>query len=204
MFQRTTSLLLFVLVGALVVGRSGATLADEATGTITGTVAAKPSKFLPETVVYLQNVTGKSVSAKKRTIEMNQEGLQFVPHILIIEIGDTVKFLNSDKVDHNVMSPDGEKYDLGTWGEGQAKSRKFKKAGVYSTLCQLHPEMHAFIFVGQNRYAAIVDASGSFTIDKVPAGTYQLAIWNSHLKAPSQPITVESGKTQKVQFKLKR
>ena len=190
-----------VLVGGLIATTSRPALAGAA-GTISGTVAAKPSKFLPETVVYLKKVTGAKRVA--RTVEVNQKGMQFLPHITLIVEGDTVEFKNSDKVDHNVMSPDGEKYDLGTWGEGKRKSRTFAKAGVYTQLCQLHPEMLAFVFVGQNPYAAVVDASGAFTISDVPPGTYTIEIWNSHLKAPSQTVTVTTGKPQAVKFQLTR
>jgi plastocyanin len=173
--------------------------ADVSKGTITGTVEAKPSKFLPETVVYLVNVPGKWPA---QTLEIDQKGMTFDPHILIITVGDSVQFHNHDKVDHNVFSPDGG-YDLGTWGFNKSIVHAFDKAGVYSHLCKVHPEMLAYVFVGQNPYAAVVDDKGNFTIDGVPPGTYELAVWNSHLKAVAQKITVKAGK-QTAHFALKR
>ena len=161
-----------------------------ADGKITGTVDAKPSKFLKDSIVYVKNVPATKLTAK--TVEVDQKGMEFVPHIALVAVGDTVKFENHDKVDHNVMSSEGG-YDLGTWGGGQEKEHTFKGEGVFAQVCKLHPEMLAYVFVGQNRFATTVDDKGNFTIDGVPAGTYELAIWNPKLKAASQKVTVATG-----------
>jgi plastocyanin len=177
-----------------------ATAHADVTGTITGTVDAKPAKFLGETVVYLEDVTVKHTA---KTVMMDQQGMAFSPMIVIVTIGDTVTFMNHDKVQHNVMSPDSN-YDLGAWGENESKSYTFKTKGVFAQLCRLHPEMHGWVFVGQNSFATTVDASGNFTIANVPAGTYTISIWNSHLKAASQKVTVKASAKQAVTFSLKR
>ncbi|MBV8757642.1 MAG: hypothetical protein JO257_10215 [Deltaproteobacteria bacterium] len=171
-----------------------------ADGKITGTVDAKPSKFLKDTIVYIKSVPNTKLTAK--TINIDQKGMEFAPRIALLAVGDSVKFENHDKVDHNVMSTDGG-YDLGTWGGGQEKQHAFKVEGVFAQVCKLHPEMLAYVFVGQNRFASTVDDKGSFTIDGVPAGTYELAIWNPKLKASSQKVTVADG-TATAKFSLTR
>lgn len=187
-----------VMLAAVVVASSPASAFAD--GKITGTVEAKPSKFLKDTIVYVKEVPSTKLTPK--TVVVDQKGMTFLPHIVLIAVGDTVKFHNADKFDHNVMSPDGG-YDLGTWGFDQAKEHAFKTQGVFGQVCKLHPEMLGYIFVGQNRLAAIVDDKGSFTIDGVPDGTYQLVIWNPKLKAPSQKVTV-AGTSTAAQFSLKR
>ena len=176
-----------ILATALVGTFAGPAFAD---GSITGTVDAKPSKFLANTIVYVKEVPNAKLAAQ--SFEIDQMGMEFKPHIVIAGVGDTVKFHNHDKVDHNVMSPEG-KYDLGTWGLGQSKEHQFKTAGVFGQVCKIHPEMLAYVFVGQNRFAAIVDDKGNFTIPGVPAGTYELDVWNPKLKAAAQKITVGTG-----------
>jgi plastocyanin len=176
------------------------TLAWADGGTISGTVTAKPAKVLPETVVYLKKVPGKPA---KRTVEIDQKGMEFVPHIVTIAIGDTVKFENHDKVQHTVLSPEGG-YDLGSWGAGESRSQKFSKAGVFSQVCKIHPEMLGYVFVGQNDFAVVVADDGSFSLTGVPAGTYELDVWNSKLKASGQKVTVTDGGTTSASFELKR
>ena len=168
-------------------------------GTISGTVDAKPSKFLKDTIVYVKSAP---VKVTPKTFEIDQKNMEFDPHIVLLAVGDTVKFHNHDKVDHNVNSPEGG-YDLGAWGLGQTKEQTFKTPGVFAQVCKLHPEMLAYVFVGQNRFAATVDDQGSFTIDGVPAGSYELEVWNPKLKAPAQHVTVGDGATT-AKFSLTR
>jgi plastocyanin len=171
-------------------------------GTISGKVDATPAKYLANTVVYLKSVPG---TFTPRTVSMDQQGLKFVPAILAITQGDTVKFLNHDNVAHNVYSPDGEAYNLGSFKPNQEASYTFTKAGAYSQLCSIHPEMLAYIFVGQNPYSAVVDAKGEYVIKDVPPGTYQLAVWNADkLKAPEKSVTVTAGKTEQENISIKR
>jgi len=118
--------------------------------------------------------------------------MEFKPHILLIGVGDTVRFQNHDKVDHNVMSHDGA-YDLGTRGAGSSMEHVFTTPGVFGQVCKIHPEMLAYIFVGQNRFASTVDDKGNFTISGLPAGTYELDVWNPKLKAAAQKIVVGAG-----------
>ncbi len=172
---------------ALVCVFAGASSAD---GSISGVVEAKPSKFLPDTIVYVKEVSGTKLTPK--VFEVDQQGMEFKPHLVLAVVGDTVKFQNHDKVDHNVMSPDGH-YDLGVWGSGQAKEHVFTTAGVFGQVCKLHPEMLAYVFVGQNRFASTVDAKGAFQLSGLPPGTYELDVWNPKLKAAAQKITVTSG-----------
>ena len=162
-------------------------------GSITGIIDAKPSKFLKDTIVYVKHVDGQKADAK--TVEIDQKGMEFSPHIVLLVSGDTVKFHNHDKVDHSVFSTDGG-YDLGAWGPGQDKDHKFTTEGVFAQVCKLHPEMLAYVFVGQNRFATTVDATtGAFTIAGLPSGSYELDVWNPKLKGAAQKITVGDGAT---------
>ena len=172
-----------------------------ADGTISGSVDAKPSKFLKDTIVYVKAIPGAKLAPK--TFEIDQKGMEFEPHIVLTAVGDTVKFHNHDKVDHNVTSPSGG-YDLGSWGTGGVKDHVFKAEGVFEQTCKLHPEMLAYVFVGQNRAAAQVDDKGNFTITGVPAGTYELQVWNPKLKAAAQKVVVTDGGKTDAHFAIAR
>ena len=170
------------------------------TGSISGKVDVTPAKYADETVVYLKDAKPSA----PRTVHMDQKALKFLPKVLVVAKGDTVKFLNHDTVAHNVYSPDGEAYNLGTFKPNEDRSHTFDQEGAYSQLCSIHPEMLAFIFVAPSPLAAAVDAKGNYTIKDVPPGSYKLAVWNSHLKTPDKPVTVSAGKATTADFSLKR
>jgi plastocyanin len=165
---------------------------------------ANKTKYKANTVVFIEKADG-NFKAPSKNSEMNQKNLTFVPHVLPILAGTTVNFLNNDDVLHNVFSPDAccNKFNLGSWKKGEVKTHKYDKAGCNSVLlCNVHPEMEAYVIVLQNPYFAITDRDGNFSIKNVPAGKYTLKVWNEKLKAPSQEVTVK-GKVD-VSFQLKK
>jgi plastocyanin len=148
-------------------------------GTITGTVKIKGDA--PPAVVYVDTASGTFAPPKDHA-HIDQKGMTFTPYLLPILVGTTVDFQNSDKVNHNVFSPDNEGYNLGTWPKGESRSYTFKKAGVYAQLCSIHPEMEAFVIVLSNPYFAVADKDGKFTINDVPDGHYSLKVFAKKLK----------------------
>jgi hypothetical protein len=49
-----------------------------------------------------------------------------------------------------------------------------------------------------------VDGKGHFTLSGVPAGTYTLSVWNTHLKSPDKSVTIAAGQTVTEKLSLKR
>ncbi len=193
----------FVLAAGVIVFPAAAAAQG---GTITGTVKAPGQPTAAGAVVYVEQATGTFTPPANPAAEMNQQNMQFAPHVLPVVVGSTVRFLNSDSVSHNIFSPDHEKYNLGTWGKGQDKTHTFSKCAkfpcVYTQLCMIHPEMEGFVVVLQNPYFAVTDAAGNYTIKDVPAGKYTLGVWQEKLKGKPEPVTVEAGKSVTADFAL--
>lgn len=168
-------------------------------GTIEGSVkGAAPG----DAVVYVVKADGTFAPAAPA--KMDQKNMKFTPHVLPIVAGTTVKFLNSDTTQHNVFTPDYDKYNLGTWPQGQTKDHVFascaKAPCVYTQLCRIHPEMEAFVVVLQNPYFAVVDAQGHYKIDNVPPGSYSVAVWAPKGKAAPKTIAVDAAKPATADF----
>jgi plastocyanin len=178
------------------------TLASAQTGVITGHVDAVPARFLGETVVFLKLKVAPS--GPPRHVTIDQKGMRFTPHVTLIEVGDSVEFTNHDAVEHNVFTPDNEGYNLGMIKPNSAGRYTFEHPGVYMQLCSVHAEMLAYVFVGESPHHAVVDAAGNFRLEHVPTGSYEIAIWNSHLKAAEQRVMVVEGKPAIVNFEIKR
>ena len=180
--------------------------AGAAGSTISGTVKITGLASNADAVVYVQQAPGTFPAGKPA--DMDQRKMQFVPHVLPIVAGATVKFLNSDPTPHNVFSPDNEKYNLGTWPQGQTKDYVFSKCTkppcVYTQLGRVHPEMEGYIVVLQNPFFAVTSKDGHYQIDNVPPGSYTLAVWHSKAKTQPKPVTVEAGKPATADFTLGR
>ena len=173
---------------------------------ITGTVKVTGLASNADAVVYVQQAPGTFPPGKP--VVLDQTKMQFIPHVLPVIAGTTVKFLNSDPTPHNVFSPDNEKYNLGTWPQGQSKDYAFTKCAktpcVYTQLCRVHPEMEGYVVVLQNPFFAVSNKEGHYEIENVPPGSYTLAVWHTRGKAQPKPVTVDAGKPATVDFVLAR
>jgi plastocyanin len=164
-----------------------------------GTIKGKVSGVSGESVVYIEAVSGKTFPAPTSHASMDQKGLLFQPHILVVQQGTTVEFQNSDTVAHNVAwsSVGGNKklaHNMGTWPKGEMRSFKFDNAGAIPLMCYVHPEMSAYIIVSPTPYFATSDKSGEYKIDNVPDGNYTVTAWNEGAKSQSKSLT-SSGET---------
>ena len=160
-----------------------------------GTIHGKVSGVKSESVVYVEAIAGKTFPASTEHMTIDQKGLMFVPHIAAVEQGTTVEFLNSDSVAHNVFWPSisGNKkmsHNMGTWPTGEQRSFKFDSPGVVPLLCNVHPEMSAYVVVSPTPYFALADADGNYKLSDVPNGSYTVSAWHEGMKTTSKPVAV--------------
>jgi len=163
-------------------------------GDIEGKVAGMKGK----SVVYVDAIAGKTFPAPKDHPVMDQKGLMFSPHILVVQQGTTVEFLNSDTVQHNAFwtAISGDKkagHNLGTWPKGEKRPFAFAKAGVVPVLCNVHPEMTGYVIVSPTPYFASTDEGGNYKIKNVPDGSYTVTAWHEGAKNQSKQVTVSAG-----------
>lgn len=178
-------------------------------GDIVGNVTTKGARDNSNAVVYVKHIEGKALKVPKEHAMMDQRNLKFVPHVLPIQVGTTVEFRNSDDVLHNVFTPSraGDKFNLGTWGKGKVKTYTFNRLGEVVLLCNIHPEMEAFIVVLPMPYFAKTNKEGHYIIENVPPGNYVLKVWHEKLRrsVPKEiaVIVPETGEIE-VSFELSR
>jgi plastocyanin len=162
-------------------------------GDIQGKVACKGVRNSADAVVYVDAIAGKTFPAPAEHAKIDQKNMQFSPHVLPVVSGTTVDFLNSDAVLHNVFSPDAcsDRFNLGTWPQGQTKSFTFKHACFAGLLCKVHPEMEGFVAVLPTPYYAVTAADGSYAIKGVPDGSYTVKVWHPRLKGTQKSVAVK-------------
>jgi plastocyanin len=130
------------------------------------------------------------------TAVLDQRGMRFDNDLIVIPVGSTVQFLNSDPIFHNVFSlSKAQPFDLGYYPRGQSRSIQFKHAGVVQVYCHIHANMYAAIVVTRSPWFAKPASDGSFAWDGVPAGHYRLTAWHKIAGLYTTEITVpETGK----------
>jgi plastocyanin len=160
-----------------------------------GDISGKVTAGKGISVVYVEAIAGKTFPAPAKPLQIDQKSLLFQPHILVAPVGATVEFLNSDKVQHNIFWPaiSGNKklgHNLGTWPTGEKRAFKFETPGIVPLLCNVHPEMSAYVIVTPTPFYAETDEAGTFKIANVPDGSYTVTAWHEGFKTQSKPVMV--------------
>lgn len=193
---------------AMVVALAASLASTSRAGEIKGKVSVQGLKSAENIAVYVDAIPGKTFEAPKEHALVDQIRMKFAPHVMVVQQGTTVDFLNSDAVGHNVYWPSisGNKklaHNLGTWPKDQKKPFQFNDQGVAGLLCNVHPEMSGYVVVVPTPYFAVTGKDGSFEIKNVPAGKYTLKTWSEDGKPTTQTVEVAAG-TLTVELTVKK
>ncbi len=142
-------------------------------------------------VILEEKKDGAKVPSKPPVTEtLNQQAARFQPDLIVVPVGSSVEFPNSDPIFHNVFSlSKAQPFDLGYYPQGQRRTVKFNNPGVVQVYCHIHSNMYAAIVVTRSPWFQKPSPDGSFSFSNVPAGRYRLTAW--HKIAGPHKVDVE-------------
>jgi plastocyanin len=151
-------------------------------------------KGIRNAVVWLTSPPPGAKPAAQTAVAIDQKQCNFAPRVVIVPVGGTVEFLNSDRLLHNIHSQSKANQSFNrTQPKGRAIPITFSKPEIVKIDCDLHSWMRAWVVVAEHSFYAITGANGEFTLGSVPAGTYQLSIWQETLGTVTKDVTVGEG-----------
>lgn len=202
--MRRLTLCMLVLAGGALAAAGVATAPAAADTTLKGTITAgkAPGVALANAVVMIHAPAARAATDAPHA-RMEQRDDAFVPHVLAVAVGTTVDFPNRDDHLHNVYSASRAKaFDLGMYGKDESKAVTFDKTGVVQIRCNVRPEMEAFVVVHANRYAAVTDARGAYTIAGAPPGRHEIRVWHEGHEQHHGWVRVLDGEVTRLDVRL--
>ena len=157
---------------------------------------------LAECIVYLRDVK-YSGGAPKTSVELDQKGCIYTPHVFGIQAGQELLIKNSDATLHNIHSipKKNKEFNFAMPKVVKQKKSKFDKAeDPFYIKCDVHPWMKTWVLVSDHPYYAVTDASGNFSIENIPPGTYEVVCWQEKFgskRAITSKVTIGEGDTNK-------
>lgn len=147
------------------------------------------------TVVFIDGPVASAVAWPKLSrLAIVQKNLQFSPSLLVVPKDTSISFPNEDGEFHNVFSySKSKRFDLGRYPHGESKRVVFDKPGIVKIYCEIHPWMRAAVLVLENPYYGIVASDGTFSITGIPAGHYELVVWNIDTGSKKVDVDVPAG-----------
>jgi plastocyanin len=127
-------------------------------------------------------------------VHIAQQGYQFRPGILAVQVGSEVRFPNQDEEFHSVFSySQTKRFDLGRYRrDEETPPVVFDRAGVVKIYCEIHKHMRSIVLVLESPWFAVTDPEGRFRLDGVPAGAYVLRAWLPTDHTLQQPVSVDA------------
>jgi plastocyanin len=135
-------------------------------------------------------------------VEIDQNGCQYAPHVFGIQVGQTLNIKNDDGLLHNIkaLPTVNRPFNISQPGN-MTTPRSFAAAEVMVPLqCNVHSWMNAFVGVRPDPYFAVTGADGSFSIGRLPPGTYTIEAWQEKYGTQTQTVTVAAKESKAITF----
>ena len=150
-----------------------------------------------------EGLEGQRFPAPSESVAINQQGCRYTPHVMGIQVGQTLQITNSDPTLHNIhATPSANaEFNMGQPIQGMQFERTFENAEVMVPFrCDVHGWMNAYIGVLDHPYFAVTGVDGMFDISTLPPGDYVIEAWHEQLGTQTQNVTVATGQTAEVSF----
>ena len=163
---------------------------------------------LANVVVYVKTgLEGYSFPAPAAAATITQEGCQYHPHVIAMQVGQNIDVVNKDQTTHNIHPIPKDNRE---WNESQPPGaapieKSFSREEIAIPVkCNVHPWMKAYMAVLPNPDFQVTDKDGKFDLKNLPPGTYTVVAWHE-LYGSSDPQTVTIGpkETKNVTFTFK-
>ncbi len=141
-------------------------------------------------------VTATPIAANKGPLPvskpavMDQKNLAFLPRVLVVAAGTSVKFPNNDSVSHQVYSFSEAKHFQLPLYKGQIHPPiVFDRPGLVVLGCNIHDAMIGYILVTDAPYFGTTQTGGVLQLKDLPAGDYRVAIWSPFIADVPKSLT---------------
>jgi plastocyanin len=156
-------------------------------------------------VVVVKAAKGKKLDVPATNPVFDQKTCEFHPHVLAFPAGSTVDVLNSDGILHNIHTTSTANPSV---NQAQPKFKPKIQIKVdkpewpIKVQCDAHGWMHAYWISQEHPYFAVTAADGSFKISDLPAGDYEVEVWQEKLGKKTEKVSVKAKEDTKVDWKL--
>lgn len=139
--------------------------------------------------------------------DFDNKGCHFVPHVLLMRVGQPVKILNDDfPLQHNTHTLPQRTAGFNSTIPKEGKEFTYTKPEPEpcEVKCDIHSWMHGWHFPLDHPYAAVSGPNGEFEIKNVPAGEHSFRVWAEgaigHYLSRGLKVNIEPGKTTEVKI----
>ncbi len=170
---------------------------------MTQDVVVNESGMLKNVFVYVKSgLPDVDFPTPQEPVVLDQAGCRYEPHVFGIQVGQTLRIMNSDGLLHNINAKPqvNRGFNISQPVE-MSTERRFSQPEVMVPFeCDVHGWMEAYGGVLDHPYFSTTDGQGSFTIESLPPGTYVIEAWHEEYGTQTQDVTVDENETVELSF----
>jgi plastocyanin len=146
---------------------------------------------LPDAVVTVQPLGRKLPAPAPTHSVMDQMHRMFVPEVVVVALGSTVSFPNSDSVSHQIYSfSPPKRFQLPLYRGKPYPPVLFDHPGIVILGCNIHDWMIGYIDVTDAPFYGTTDARGAWSA-QLPAGRYEITVWHPRMREQTPTLVRE-------------
>jgi plastocyanin len=159
---------------------------------------------LQNVFVYVKDGLGNRVFPVPSTaVVLDQKGCRYTPHVLGIQVGQSLEILSSDNTLHNVhaMPQQNREFNKAHQLAGIKHTHVFSTKEVMVPFkCDVHKWMNAYVGVVDHPFHAVTAGNGRFELKGLPPGTYTIEAWHEKFGTKTASVTIGAKESKDVAF----
>jgi Carboxypeptidase regulatory-like domain len=160
---------------------------------------------LANVVVYLKEPPAVDMPPPPAPV-IDQKNCVYVPHVVAMQAGQTLKVTSSDPTTHNFhtlgTANAQENLAMGPNGSSSTRMRTAEFKPPVRVKCDVHPWMSGYVAVFEHPFFAVTKNDGTFEIKGLPPGEYTVVFWHEKLKGQEQSVKVAEDKPSEMSVTL--
>jgi plastocyanin len=156
-------------------------------------------------IVTARNLAAPAAMHEPIAAVMDQVNRRFTPEVLVIPVGSTVSFPNTDRVSHQVYSFSPVRpFKLPLYRGQPYPPVRFESPGLVTLGCNIHDDMVGYIWVTDARDYGTTDARGAWTAATLAAGDYEISLWHPRMREEDRELhrRVQLGSGDRVEVRV--
>ena len=155
---------------------------------------------IAEALVYLKYVSYDGGVPSEPAV-LDQKGCIYMPHVFGMVAGQELLIKNSDATLHNIHSMPKVNKEFNFAMPKVVKEKKstfsLSEPDPFYIKCDVHPWMKSWVLVSDHPFFAVTDENGNFSIEGIPAGTYEVVCWQEKFgkRTITKKVTIGDGDT---------
>jgi len=170
-------------------------------------VVVNANRTLANVFVYVKaGLEGKTFEASTGSVQLDQKGCIYRPHVLGVRTGQTVSIANSDPTTHNIhpMPAVNREWNQSQTPKAPNLDKQFPRTEIMIPVkCNVHPWMKSWIGVLDHPFFAVTGDQGTFELKGLPPGDYTIEAWQEKYGKQEQKVTLAASASQAIEFTFK-